>query len=194
MAEGDAKHMRAIPKPQAMSQAEPTFDEKMELVEQAIDAHGSYLLHYLQSLTKNRHDAENLQSELWIYVLHRFRPENIPRLGMLRRKAYQLFVDHYRNWRRDPVAFVEDPPEKDLPSVGSEPYTQEEQDAFRRRFFDDYPVGLPPEHEEALWLHAWCGHSFQEVAGIMGKPSSTIGDWISGARRAFSDYLNSNPQ
>lgn len=185
-----AERMRTIFKTQEMK-SEPSFEEKMEMVERAIDAHGSYLLHYLQSLTKNRHDAENLHSELFVHVLHRFRPEKIGHIGMLRRKAYQLFVDHYRKRRRDPVAVLEDPPEE---SCGScrEPYTEAEQENFRRRFFTDYPVAIPPEHEEALWLHAWCGHTFQEVATIMGKPSSTIGDWISGARQAFADFLNTN--
>ncbi|BCX48597.1 hypothetical protein HAHE_25050 [Haloferula helveola] len=172
----------------------PSFDEKMEMVERSIEAHGSYLLNFLHSLTRNRQDAENLHSDLWVYVLHRFSPDRIGDIAALRRKARHLFIDHYRKLRRDPLAFVEDTPESGSGSGISEPFTEREQAEFRRRFFTEFPVCLPPEHEEALWLHAWCGHTFQEVAGIMGKPASTVGDWIAGARQAFADHLNSTRQ
>ncbi|MBK1883531.1 RNA polymerase sigma factor [Luteolibacter pohnpeiensis] len=178
--------------PNPTLESSESFDERLAKVEHAIDSHGSYLLDYLTSLTKNRHDAEAIHSDLWVYVLHRFRSEHIEHLGALRRKAYQLFIDHYRKQRRNPVLIVEETPE--CPTQSShEPYTDEEQAEFKARFFAEYQVDLPTEHQEALWLHAWCGYTFQEIAKIMGRPSSTIGDWITLARQAFADYLNSNP-
>lgn len=170
-----------------------TFDERIEMVERAIDSHGAYLLDYLTGLTRNRHDAESIHSDLWVYALHRFPAEKIAHLGALRRKAYQLFVDHYRKQRRSPVRVVEDPPDMPASHGQHEPCSEAEQAAFKARFFAEYDVDLPARHRDALWLHAWCGYTFQEIAEIMGKPSSTIGDWITQARQAFADHLNSNP-
>lgn len=177
----------------AMPPSSETFDERIEMVERAIDSHGTFLLDYLTCLTRNRHDAESIHSDLWVYVLHRFRFEKIGHLGALRRKAYQLFVDHYRKQRRNPVLAVEAPPDMPASHGQHEPFTEAEQTAFKARFFAEYNVDLPAWHRDALWLHAWHGHSYQEIAEIMGRPSSTIGDWIAQARTAFADYLNSNP-
>lgn len=176
-----------------MPEHQDDFDTRLEMVEQAIDSHGSYLLRYLHSLTKQWQDAEGLHSDLWVYVIHRFPMAKIGHLGALRRKAYHLFVDHYRKNQRNPVMAVEEPPERAVAYHAQAPYTDEEQAAFRARFFEEYDVDLSDSHKEALWLHAWCGHTYEEIAAILKIPSSTIGDRISQSRKAFADYLNSNP-
>lgn len=165
-------------------------DHRLALVERAIDTHGAYLLHYLTQLTRNPHDAGELFNDLWMVVLRRFKDGDIGNLSFLRRKAYQIFVDWYRKERRNPVAAMETPPEIAAPPGQGDVLSAEEEEGFKIRFFEEYPVALSPEQKEALWLHARLGMTFVEIAAMLDKPPSTVGDWIKQARTAFAEYLN----
>lgn len=169
------------------------FDRRTRLVEHAIDDYGSYLLNYLSGLTKQAQDAEELFDDLWIFVLNRFDESEISQLGLLRRKAYQLFVDYWRKKQRNPVIAVEDVPEIAMPShTYSEPFTDAEDAAFKEKFFAEHGTKLPSDQQDALWWHARYGMTFQEIGIEMGKAPSTIGDWIDRARLSIAEGLNRN--
>jgi len=169
------------------------FDHRFKLVEKAIDEHGMYLERvYLRGLTKNSHDAEDLANELWLHVLNRFKTEEITDLSRLRRKAYQLFVDYWRRQQRNPVTAVEELPDSPVSSNITEPSTHAEEEAFKERFFSEYPADLTEDQKTALWLHARMGYTFVEVGQIMQKPQSTVGDWVKQARATLAEHLNNN--
>lgn len=178
---------------QMNSDFDEDFDARLTKVEAAIDQHGAHLRAYLFKLTRNHHDAEELFDDLWMHALHRFEFENLTSLPLLRRKAYQLFVDAWRKKARSRVTTVEEVPEQPVfQSIHQEAGTPKEEEAMKVRFFSEYDAGLSNEQRDALWLHARYGYTFAEVGEIMQKPSSTVGDWITQARRAFSDAFN-NP-
>lgn len=167
------------------------FDLRLKLVDQAIDRHGSSLLAYLTSLTRNPHDATELFDDLWMHVLYRFEEEDITSFGLLRSKARQIFIDWWRKRQRDPVTAVEDLP--DTPEQAdpfSTPATEEEEQALKENFFSQYDTELSEDHINALWLHAYYGYTMVEIGKITEKPPSTVGDWIRHAREALAACIN----
>lgn len=169
-----------------------TFDERIKVIEGAIDRHHAYLERYLQSLTRNHADAEDLLSRLWVHALHKFKDDQLGNLPLLRRKAYQLFVDHYRQKARSREDLREHLPDHPVQHVGKEAYSTEEEEVLRLRFWAEFPVDLPNEQREALWLSARYGFTIQEIADRLSVPSSTIGDWLIRSRQALADHLNNS--
>lgn len=167
---------------------EEILDKRLALVEEAIDLHGGYLFHLLCEWTKNYHDAEDLLNELWALVLRAFPEGKITQFGLLRRKAYQLFIDYQRRKQRNPVTTVETLPEISN-TLTTEPYDEQDEIKFRNRFFAEYQVELEPEKQKAVWLYARYGYTYAEIAEQLNKPASTIGDWVREARELFSNAL-----
>lgn len=170
------------------------FDARLKLVEQAIDEHGSYLLSYLKGLTKQKEDAEELFDDLWIWVLNKLPEDRIFHVGVLRRKAYQLFVDRWRKQKRNPVIVVEDLPDASSPDSSGEALTDAEEQRFRARFFAEYDVDLTKQQKDVLWLSARMGYTHREISDIVGVPASTVGDCLLKCRQVFADYLNESNQ
>ena len=168
------------------------FDRRINLVEDSIDRHGDYLLHYLHSLTRQWQDAEDLANDLWVHVLHRFSEDKIMHIGILRRKAYQLFTDFWRKKRRNPVQTMDTLPETIETTPSLEFYTQDDEDQFKENFFKEYNLPLCKDQQDALWLYARYGFTYKEVAAKLNKPVSTIGDWIKHARSLFTTTLELN--
>ena len=166
------------------------FDTRLKLVEQAIDEHGSYLLSYLKGLTKQKEDAEELFDDLWIWVLNKLPEDRIFHLGVLRRKAYQLFVDRWRKQSRDPVIGVEDLPETSSPDSRNEALTDAEELRFKSRFFAEYDVDLTSQQKDVLLLSARMGYTHREISYMVGIPASTVGYCLLKCRQVFADYLN----
>lgn len=171
-----------------------TFDERLAAVEDAIDRHHVYLEGYLARLTRNHADAEDLASTLWVHVLRKFKDDQIGHLPLLRRKAYQLFVDHYRQRMRagERIELREQLPEPVMHHVGKEAYTTAEETALRARFWAEFPVDIPEQQREILWLSARYGFTIQEIADQLNLPVSTVGDWLLRAKQALADYINDN--
>jgi RNA polymerase sigma factor (sigma-70 family) len=168
-----------------------TFDERLAAVEASIDRHHTYLENYLANLTRNRADAEDLISQLWVHVLRKFNDGQIGSLPILRRKAYQLFVDHYRKKVRLREDIRDQLPEQRIRHVGKEAYSSAEEAALKAHFWAEYPVELSESQREVLWLSARYGFTIGEIAARMKLPSSTVGDWLQRGRRIFAAHLNS---
>ncbi len=166
------------------------FDVRLAAVTDAIDRHGVYLENYLMNLTRNHADAEDLASQLWVHVLHKFKAEQIGSLPLIRRKAYQLFVDHYRKKIRRREDIRDELPEQGIRHVGKEAYTSAEEAALRERFWAEYPIDLPAPQREVIWLSARYGFTIEEIAQRMKLPTSTVGDWLQRGRQKLADHLN----
>lgn len=169
---------------------EALFDRRLELVAEAIDLYHTYLHSYLFSLTHHWQDAQDLAQELWRHVLLHFPLEKIGQLGLLRRKAYQLFVDRYRSRRRRSEILTDELEDLDPAPPDREAFTQAEEAALKERFWAEYPgIDLTDTQKEALWQHARYGYTYEEIAERIGVPKSTIGDWIALGRKKLKEQL-----
>ena len=100
-----------IPTAALTETAEAVFERRVAAVSQSVDDFHTYLLKYLFSLTRQWQDAENLLQDLWRYVLLHFDEDKIHALPLLRRKAYHLFLDHYRRQVRRGEVLTDETPE-----------------------------------------------------------------------------------
>jgi DNA-directed RNA polymerase specialized sigma24 family protein len=175
--------------------ADAAFERRVAAVSHAVDDYHRYLLDYLYRLTRQWQDAENLLQDLWRHVLIHFKEEQIHTLPLLRRKAYQLFVDHYRRQVRRGEVLSDELPE--VPSEGAKlaAFTDEGEAALREKFWAEYPgLDLTDAQKEALWLHARYGFTFKEIESRTDVPASTVGDWIALARKKLAAVINNEPQ
>jgi RNA polymerase sigma factor (sigma-70 family) len=182
--------MAAPPPPTAPDEtAEAAFERRMAAIRQAVDDYHSYLLDYLFRLTRQWQDAENLAQDLWRHVLHHFDEDKIHCLPLLRRKAYQLFIDHYRRLVRRGEVFSDSPPE--VVETRTASAEDDDEAGLQQRFWSEYPdIDLSEPQKEALWLYARYGYTFKEIEQKLGTPASTIGDWIALARKKLAEAIN----
>jgi DNA-directed RNA polymerase specialized sigma24 family protein len=178
------------PSARADDGADAIFTRRMEAVSAAVSDFHAYLLDYLHRLTGQWQDAENLAQDLWRYVLLNFEESQIHALPLLRRKAYQLFIDHYRRQTRRGEILSESVPDTPAPPPAND-FTNEAEAALRERFWSEYPgIELTDPQKEALWLHARYGFTCKEIEGLIAVPSSTVGDWIALGRRRLAERIN----
>ena len=183
--------MSASPADTTEQAAEAAFERRLAAVTRAVDDHHGYLLDYLHRLTRQWQDAENLLQDLWRHVLLHFDEDKISHLPLLRRKAYQLFVDHYRKIVRRGEVLADELPEAPAPHVEFSAATDDEEAALQQRFWADYPgIELSDRQKDTLWLHARYGLTFKEIEEQLGVPSSTVGDWITLGRKRLAEAIN----
>jgi DNA-directed RNA polymerase specialized sigma24 family protein len=183
--------MNPTPSPRS---AEAAFERRMTAVTASVENYHTYLLDYLFRLTRQRQDAENLLQDLWRHVLLHFEESKISSFPLLRRKAYQLFIDHYRRQSRRGEVLSEETPEVAVQPNHFAAFTDAEEVALRRKFWAEYPtVDLTEPQKEALWLHARYGFTCKEIEQRLGVPSSTVGDWIALGRRRLAAVINNEP-
>lgn len=169
---------------------DPAFEEKVKLVTEAVDLYHTNLVRYAFKLTNQWQDAENIVQELWKYIITYVQTEKIQHLPLLRRKTYQLFIDHYRAAKRKPATPTDNLPEKPIFKT-AEAYTDTEELHLRVAFFERFPeIELNENQKNALWLHARYGFTFKEIEQMTGTSSSTIGDWIALGRKRIAEQLS----
>ena len=182
-------NLKTIPSPPDV--AEAAFERRLEAVSAAVDKYHAYLLNYLYRLTSQWQDAENLTQELWRVVLLNFEEDKIGTLPLLRRKAYQLFVDHYRKQVRRGETVTDCLPEIPVHGAKLAAFSDEGEIALQKTFWAEYPdIDLTEEQKEVLWLHARYGFTYKEIEERSEVPASTVGDWIILARKKLADALN----
>lgn len=178
------------PPSQSVDLLDDAFERRMRAVGQSVDDYHAYLVDYLYRLTGQWQDAENLAQDLWRYVIVHFDEDGIRSLPLLRRKAYQLFIDHYRRLTRRGEILSDNLPETPAPQTPND-FTDEGETALRERFWSDYPgIELTDAQKEALWLHARYGFTCKEIEAILSVPSSTVGDWIKLGRARLAERIN----
>lgn len=171
--------------------AEALFERRMALVMEAVDLHHTHLVDYLWRLTRQRQDAEDLTQNLWRYVLLHFPEGKITCLSLLRRKAYQLFVDHYRAAVRRREVLTDEVPDIPLTAPREAAYSETAEKELQGRFWSEFEgIELSAQQKEVLWLHARYGFTYQEIEARLGIASSTVGDWVHLGRQRLAAYLD----
>lgn len=170
------------------------FQHRLDKVMTSVDLYQTHLQDYLYRMTRQWQDAEDLLQELWRYVLLHFPEDKIDSLSLLRRKAYQLFVDHYRAAKRRPEIITDELPELPVSGEHQAVITDAGEAELKERFWREFHgIELSDAQKDVLWLHARYGQTYQEIERHLGVPASTVGDWIALGRERLADYLN-NPQ
>lgn len=171
--------------------AEALFERRMALVMEAVDLHHGHLVDYLWRLTRQKQDAEDLTQNLWRYVLLHFPEAKILCLSLLRKKAYQLFVDHYRAAVRRREVLTDEVPEVPLTVRREGAYSETAEKELQAKFWSEFEgIELSAAQKEVLWLHARYGLTYQEIEARLGIASSTIGDWVNLGRQRLAAYLD----
>jgi DNA-directed RNA polymerase specialized sigma24 family protein len=168
--------------------AEAMFNRRMQLVMESVSLHHRYLVTYLMSFAPHS-NVEDVVQDLWKYVILNFPIEKIQDLGLLRRKAYQIFVDHYRKARtlNEMKAKVELEP---LPEHGEAAFDDRSEAELKERFWLEYDIGLTDQQQEVVWQHARYGLTFEEIEMMLGVKASTAFDWVRLARKKLAAVLN----
>jgi DNA-directed RNA polymerase specialized sigma24 family protein len=157
----------------------------------AVDLHHRYLHKYLHHLTGQWQDAEDLLQELWRYVVVHFPEEKIQSIGLLRRKAYQLFVDRYRSARRRPETCMSELPEIACKGCCETGFSEEQEAELKAKFWSGFLfIELTEMQKEVLWSYARYGYTYHEMESQFSIPASTIGDWVALGRQRLAAYIN----
>lgn len=120
-----------------------------------------------------------------------FPEDKIKSVSLLRRKAYQLFVDRYRSKVRRQEVVTDSVPDRPV-SAGTELHFSAAGEAgLKASFWGEFAgIELTEPQKEALWQHARYGYTFQELEQRLGVPASTIGDWVKLGRRRITEMLD----
>ena len=182
--------LKTISGTEAKAAAEEKFSRRVELVMASVDLHHTCLLNYLRSLA-GHHEAEDILQELWKFVVVHFAEDKIDCLPLLRRKAYQLFVDNYRrNVARGKLmeqARQVPPPEKQ-----EYVYDDADEPRLQVKFWQEFPIDLTDEQKNVLWHYGRYGMTFQEIEKKLGVKASTACDWLKLGRQQLEPFLNDN--
>lgn len=184
---------KTLPHPDTRQTAEEydaVFDRRSALVMQAVDTYHEYLLHYLTGLTRHEQDAEDLLQTLYRHVLLHFKEEHIGSLGILRRKAKQIFIDQYRYRQRRNEQLTDSYAGIEPHAKPYEPETPEEEAEMEANFWAEFPgIELTKQQRQCIWLHARYSYSYTEIAEQLGIGKSTVGDAVAVARQAIKASL-----
>lgn len=171
--------------------SDAAFERRLAAVTASVDDFHTYLVEYVHGMTRQHQDAENIVQDLWRHVLLHFDEAHLHCLPLLRRKAYQLFVDHYRKQKRRGEVILDEAPELPARTVDFAAATAEEEQALKTRFWREYPtVDLTDQQKDVLWMSARYGFTYKEIEERVGVPASTVGDWIALGRKKLAEIIN----
>src|ERR1700761_7384580 len=129
-----------VPKSASITRHEQDFARRLDCVMAAVDLYHTPLLNYLRTLTTH-HNAEDILQELWKFVVVHFSEDKIDCFPLLRRKAYQLFVDDYRrNVARSNV--METAKHEIAPDEARHVYDESDEGRLQTKFWQEFPVEL----------------------------------------------------
>jgi len=156
----------------------------------SVDMYHAYLLGYLRSMTSH-HDAEDVLQELWKFVVLYFPEDKIQCLPLLRRKAYQLFIDQYRRTRAHNTA-VDKAKDQPVPTRHEHFENEAEEARLQAKFWAEFPVKLTDQQKAVLWHFGRYGLTYEEIEEKLGVKASTACDWVKAGRRLLRQYLDEN--
>jgi RNA polymerase sigma-70 factor, ECF subfamily len=138
-----------------------------------------YLLHfdriysYLHMSVGNRHDAEDLTTQVFVKMLEsigKFRFRSAPFSAWLFRIAHNLAMDHFRasrRWQPEEEVPEPDPPEESAAE-------EEALESIGRQSMLELIEGLSPEQQQVLTLKFVFNFSNGEAATILDKTEGAI--------------------
>lgn len=144
--------------------------------------YGAGLRGFLKQLVGNRQTAEDVAQETFVSIWQH--PNGFdPELGTVRSYVFGAGRKHAAEWWR------KQKPEGDPVMEAAEECRTETQsligDAFRR---------LPVEYRTVLWLREVEGHSYTELAEIIGIPEGTVRSRLFAARKAWRQVWHARRQ
>lgn len=128
--------------------------------------HADDVLHFVQSIVRNRHDAEDVTQEVFaklMRAIQRYEEQEVPFAAWILRVARNAALDHVRARRQIPVEEVR------VSQNGDEQATFETLYAFKRAL-----AALPEAQRQVLVMRHIGGLSPNEIADRLGKTEASI--------------------
>jgi RNA polymerase sigma-70 factor (ECF subfamily) len=138
--------------------------------------HNQRLFTYCHKLVGDSAQAQDLSQEVWerlIELRSSGRPLQNP-VGFLVRMARNLCLDHLKSRRR--LVPLENLSESSHPAYSLPELTEREELVVVSLH------QLPNDYRDVLILNTYCGYTFEEIAGILGKSPEAIWTRASRAR------------
>jgi RNA polymerase sigma-70 factor (ECF subfamily) len=128
--------------------------------------HADDVLKFVQSIVRNRHDAEDVTQEVFtklMRAIHRYQEREVPFAAWITRVARNAALDHVRARRQIPVEEVR------ISENG------DQQESFDRLYaFKTALAALPESQRQVLVLRHIGGLSPNEIAERLGKTEASI--------------------
>ncbi|HEY7267325.1 MAG TPA: sigma-70 family RNA polymerase sigma factor [Solirubrobacterales bacterium] len=128
--------------------------------------HADDVLRFVQSIVRNRHDAEDVTQEVFAKLMrkiHRYEEREVPFAAWITRVARNAALDHVRSRRQIPVEEVR------ISENGQEETSFERLYAFKRAL-----AALPESQRQVLILRHIGGLSPNEIADRLGKTEASV--------------------
>jgi DNA-directed RNA polymerase specialized sigma24 family protein len=162
------------------------------VIEQAANAYGTILFNYIKYFINDYHLAQDLLQTLWVSVLKDFGSDQILQVALLRHKAQQLIIDHFRHKVPGLEIRMDSMPEP-VSSQGLflEPVTAAGELQLWKSFWGTFNcVQLTDIEKDAFWLKVRYGYTITELSEHFKLPRSTVCDWIQKVRRECASCLS----
>lgn len=128
--------------------------------------HGDDVLKFVQSIVRNRHDAEDVTQEVFaklMRAIQRYEEREVPFAAWIMRVARNAALDHVRSRRQIPVEEVR------ISENGHEQTSFETLYAFKRAV-----AALPESQRQVLVMRHIGGLSPGEIAERLGKTEASV--------------------
>jgi RNA polymerase sigma-70 factor (ECF subfamily) len=145
------------------------------------------------SMTRRQSDAEDLAQHTFLRAfgsLRSFRPAQ-PIAPWILRIAHNLFIDQWRNRRREPE--LEEPALEPLASQEATPEAVALSRETRRELMRALR-SLSPAEQVVLVLHYGQQLSYEEIGLVIGKPVTTVTNRLFLARRRLAATWRQSPE
>ena len=167
----------------------PAAPDSVPSWEEVAEHHGPFLYNLAYRLCGNHQDAQDLVQEVLLRVrrgLRNYRPGNFE--GWLSRITTNTFLDRVRAQKRRPTVPLPDDPDRVLAGsadVDAELAARDLPNHLQRLLLD-----LPPDYRAAVVLADVIGHSYDEIADILGVPIGTVRSRIHRGRGRLREALS----
>ncbi len=155
-------------------------DERREALRSAMLLHGAQIYGYLCSRTGDAELAKDLSQETWLKVYRYFELCQFTEIGLLLRKARQVYLDHRRTAKiRSIVEFRPElaPSGDPAPIVSMDSHSEA---SLWEEFWNLFPsLVFDPVDQQCFWLIYRHNYTTKEVSERVGMPPSTIHDRVS---------------
>ena len=167
-------------------------DVREQALKDSIREYGTFIFWYLNQMSSDKAFVDDVAQMLWVHVYEKFPLEKFDKIGILKNKARQIFIDEIRKKKvRDFVSYVKNPYEsvnyESLRDRREHPDEPARYESFWRQFGT---LELSETHKQIFWLHHRYGYTMKEVAEMLNMAPSTAHDWLKLVKSQCLNYLN----
>lgn len=145
------------------------------------DRHWKYVYRLCFTYMKNEADAEDCTEDVFVKVLtgnFEFEDETHER-KWLTVTAINLCKDKLKSYARKNIDSLDDDMMPEMVAPEKEDYYD----------VTEAVMSLPPKLKDIIWLYYYEGYSTDEVAGMLGRPPSTVRNQMRDARNLLKSIL-----